>query len=102
VAAIVDFDLSIYPNTQAMRDAVTLQLQDLFIAEAGPRGNKVDPSPQGKILLTHIIDAIQTSGLQDHSIDVIEVDDGSAPIADIEFTGFQYPVLGEINFSELT
>lgn len=92
VEILVDFDISIRENTSELRAAVTNALTELFID---------DGEPAGTLLISHINEAILTSGLEDFEITGIDVDGNPVSIANITLTDFEYPVLGTITFSTL-
>lgn len=82
VAAPIDFTIKLTPNTQAVQDAVTTELKDLITREA---------SPGGKILLSHINEAISVAaGETDHQL--------VAPTADVTNTTGQIATMGTITW----
>ncbi len=88
----VDFDISIKANTSELRGAVTLALNTLFLSDAAPGEN---------FLISHLHEAILTSGLQDFTITQIYVEGVPVALGNIAFTGLEYPVLGVITFATL-
>ncbi|MEW6648141.1 MAG: baseplate J/gp47 family protein [Pseudomonadota bacterium] len=81
--------ISLSPNTQAVRDAVSAELADLFRREAEPE----DGSGNGRIPLTHIREAIsRAAGEFDHSID---------QATDLTYAVGHIGVLGAITFQEM-
>lgn len=92
VSSEVTFEINISPNTLALRDAITATLGEMFSDDA---------SPGGTLLISHINEAILTSGLLDYEIIDISVDSSPVSITNIPFTGFDYPVLGSITFGSL-
>jgi len=83
----IDLDLSIAisPNTQAVKDAITAELQDLLLREA---------EPGGTILLSHIREAISIAAGEGDSVVI-------SPTADVEHEIGEIAVLGDITWSEL-
>lgn len=92
VESEVTFEISISPNTSALREAVTAQLEEMFSDDAVPGGT---------LLISHIQEAVLTSGIEDFLITDISVEGSPVSIANIPFTGFDYPVLGAITFNTL-
>ncbi len=88
----VDLSIQISPNNSALRDQITANLADLF---------KSDGAPGENLLLSHLQEAIATSGVKDSLLSAIVVDGGSVAVANVEFTGLEYPVLGDLSFSTL-
>lgn len=78
----VDFDIQISPNTQAVRDAITAELEDLFTRES---------EPEGTILISHVREAISiAAGEADHVL----VD----PTTNIVASTGQIKTVGNITF----
>ncbi len=91
----LNINLTISPDTTAIRAAVTAELQDLVNREAEPAGayNAVN---NGKIELTHIAEAIsRAEGEFDHVINTVQ---GIAP-ADVQPSAGQMVRLGTITFA---
>lgn len=79
----VNMSITLVPNTQVVRDAVTAELKDLFRREG---------EPGGQILLSRINEAISISeGEQDHTLTV--------PSANVQADPGAIPVLGTITWS---
>ncbi len=87
-----DFDISISPNTSAIRSAVEASLAAMLAD---------DGVPGGTVLISHITEAILTSGVEDFVITNIDVDGSPVSIANIPLSNFEYPVLDTINFATL-
>ncbi len=80
--APVDFEISVTPDTVAVRSAVEAELEDLLLREA---------EPGGTVLLSTIRTAIGTAtGVTDYSL--------TDPVADLTFTTNQLPSLGTITW----
>lgn len=97
----VDIDVRITPNTQAVRDAITAELEDLIFREAQVRGS-VDPDQvglgvqfDGKLRLSKIGEAISVATGEDAHELISPVIDPQPPVNGIL-------VLGTVTFSELT
>lgn len=88
----VDIIVSIRPNTSEITDAIESSLAQLF---------EDDAAPGGVLYLTHLNDAIATSGVLDHAITDLLVDSVSVPIDNYSFTDFEFPILGTITFNTL-
>ncbi len=88
----VGFDISIKENTSELRGAITLALVALFSSDAAPGED---------FLISHLHEAILTSGLQDFRVTQIYVEGVPVALGNILFTGFEYPVLGVVTFSTL-
>jgi hypothetical protein len=54
--------------------------------------------PGGTIYLASIQDAILKSGVKNYEINWITVDYVGQPIADLSFTGYEYPLYTSIQF----
>lgn len=81
-ADFVDFTLSISPDTQAIREAVTGELDDMFFR---------DGEPGGTILLSHMNEAISLAqGENDHTL--------TTPSADYSASNGYLPMLGTVTF----
>jgi uncharacterized phage protein gp47/JayE len=93
VEQLVDFTISLSPNNQAIQDAVTANLTQLFDEVAAPGED---------ILISQVRNAISTSGVDDYTIDVITVDGSPRPVdSDIQFTDFDYGILDDLTFQAL-
>jgi uncharacterized phage protein gp47/JayE len=92
VSSEVTFEINISPNTLALRNAITTTLGEMF---------RDDAVPGGTLLISHIHEAVLTSGLLDYEIIDISVDGSPVTIGNITFTGFDYPVLGTITFGDM-
>lgn len=80
VATPLNPEIQLTPDTVAVRNAVTAELQDLLVREAAPGGT---------LLLSHINEAIAVAaGETDHQL--------VSPAADVVFGGGQLAVLGDI------
>lgn len=81
-AVPVDFEVTLTPDTQAVRDAVTEALADLILR---------DGAPGGTLLLSRIREAISNApGESDNVL--------TDPVADLTFTSGELPTLGTITF----
>lgn len=81
----LDLSIAISPNTQAVKDAITAELEDLLKREA---------EPEGTILISRINEAISNAaGESDHDLTV--------PTANVEHDTGEIAVLGEITWSAL-
>jgi len=92
----VDFDISIKPNTQAVRDAVTAELEDLFLREGEVAGSykEVGVQNDGRIPLSKINEAISAAqGEEDHIL--------NSPSAEIDPVTGDLLTIGTITFSTL-
>jgi uncharacterized phage protein gp47/JayE len=92
VEVLITFTISIKANTAALRTAVEGALDEMF---------EDDASPGGTLLISHINEAILTSGVEDFIITDIAVDGTPVSIANIVLTGFQYPTRSTITFNTL-
>lgn len=82
-AAPLDMSITITPNTVAVKDAVTAELQDLLLREGRPGGT---------ILLSHLREAVSVAaGETNHVITV--------PSADVTHASGLIPTLGTITWS---
>lgn len=78
-----DFSIQLSPNTQAVRDAVTAELKDLFFR---------DGKPGGTILISRVREAISiAAGESDHVL--------VSPTVNIVSPAGQLPVVGDITWS---
>jgi uncharacterized phage protein gp47/JayE len=85
IAVPMNPEIAISPTTQAVKDAVTAELQDLLKREA---------EPGGTILLSRINEAISNAaGESDHDL--------ISPVANVTHTTGQIAVLGSITWSDL-
>lgn len=83
VAAPLNFSITLTPSTQAVKDAVTAELQDMLLRDA---------QPGGTILLSHINEAISiATGETDHVL--------TAPTADVTHTVGQLATMGTITWA---
>lgn len=84
-AVPLDMSIAISPNTQAVKDAITAELQDML---------KRDAEPGGTILISRINEAISiATGEGDHSL--------ISPVANVTHTTGQIATLGTITWSSL-
>lgn len=88
----IDMDISIRENISQLRDAVTIALEDVF---------RDDAEPGGTLLISHINEAILTSGLEDFEITQLYVNGSPVALGNITLTGFEYPIIGILTFSTL-
>ena len=80
----VDFDISIYPNTTAVQDAIQEQLEELILNDGGP---------EQTLYLSSISEAISLAeGEQRHTL--------NSPSADVTATSGQVHTLGVITWSD--
>lgn len=96
IAKVIDMTIAIKPNTQAVRDAVTLELKDLFAREAQVAGayQGVDLTYSGAIPISKINEAIsQAAGEEDHVL--------SIPTGDVLPTTGELAVVGTLIFLTL-
>jgi len=89
--AKMSFVLKITPIDSFYQEAITNNLKDLFLPQ----------KPGTTIPISQIRAAIFNSGITDYEITSISVDGIPASIDDIVLTGYQYPTLDSITFSEL-
>lgn len=82
IAAALNFTIHIVPDTSAVRAAVTAELQDMIRREA---------QPGGKILLSHIREAVSLATGETDSV-------VSAPAADVTYTTGQIAVMGTVTW----
>jgi uncharacterized phage protein gp47/JayE len=83
VAAPINFTMTVSPNTQTVRDAVTAELKDMILR---------DSAPGGVIRISRIREAISlAAGETDYTL--------TAPSADITHTANQIATMGTITFS---
>jgi len=95
VSKTVDYNISITPDNATIRENITTNLIDQMNADA---------IPGGTILISHIRNAISTSGVTDFLINTILVETQGFVVVDqdIVFTDFDYPFVDDITFSLLT
>jgi len=86
----VDFGIKISPNTTAVQDQITANLEAYFAASAAPGED---------LLISQVRDAIFSSGVDNYEITDIDVDGSPVAIDDIVFSGFEYPVLDTITYA---
>lgn len=80
ISDALNFTLHIVPDTQAIRDAVTTELQDLLMREAAPGGT---------LPLSHIRESVGfSSGVTDYAL--------TAPVADVVSATGHIPTFGAI------
>jgi uncharacterized phage protein gp47/JayE len=83
VPVVVDFDIRLDPNTQAVRDAVEVEIRDLFAREAALGAD---------LLISHVREAVSlAAGEHDHTV--------LAPSADVVIAANQIAVVGGFTFS---
>lgn len=96
-AKTVDLTINLKPNTSVVRDAVTLELKDLFAREAQVAGayKGVGLTHSGILNLSKLNEAISVAnGEEDHGLEL--------PTADIIPVVGEIAVLGTITFQTLT
>lgn len=96
IELVVNPNIRIKPNTQAVRDAITEEIADLFRREAQVAGayKTVDEFYDGKIPLSKLNEAISlAAGEDDHQVVL--------PTTDISPTTSQIATLGTITFQTL-
>jgi len=81
-AVPLDMQITLTPNTAAVRAAVQAELADVFIREA---------KPGGTILLSHLREAISVAAGETNNVLV-------SPIADVTHAPGEMPVLGDITW----
>ncbi len=87
-ALVVNFTLSVEPNTAEVQDAVEAELADLFLREGEPG----DGAARGTIPLSHIRTAIGIAdGIADYAL--------ASPAADVVPALGQLPELGTVTFT---
>jgi uncharacterized phage protein gp47/JayE len=74
------FSISISPNTESIRSAITSKLREIFI---------VDANPGGTMLLTHINKAISSTAVDNFEIDEIRKNGTPITLGDITSTGLE-------------
>jgi len=86
-------DMRITPDSTDVRNMIIANLEDLFKPH----------TPGDDILISQVRSAISASGISDFVIDYIYVTGVPVPTnANIDLSGYMYPVLSNINFTELT
>lgn len=87
---VIEYDISITPNTEEVQQAVTANIQAMYDSDA---------APDGTIYISRTGSAISTGGASDYIIN--DIDKGGSPISVGNFTvtKTEVPVLGEITFS---
>jgi uncharacterized phage protein gp47/JayE len=82
ISTPIDFELSVSPATQTVKDAVELELTELL---------KREGAPGALVYLSHIREAVsQAAGEVDHVI--------SVPSTNVQLNAGEYPVLGTITW----
>lgn len=89
---MVDFTISIPVIDSVITESIINNLTDLF---------KEIAAPGEDMLIAQIRDAIMDSGVSNYEIDTILVDSVSVPIDDVQFTDYEYPILGTVTFNTL-
>jgi len=91
----IDFTIAIIPDNTEVRANITQNLNDTINA---------DSTPGGVILISHIRNAISTSGVNDYAITLLTVESqGILDVnSDIFFLNFEYGFLNDIVFFPLT
>jgi uncharacterized phage protein gp47/JayE len=89
----IDIDISITPNNSDIQEAITTNLNDLFLQESGPGET---------IYLSHIRQAIGSSGVTDYEITNIDVDTVSIGVDNITSSIPNVPLVNTISFSTLS
>jgi uncharacterized phage protein gp47/JayE len=85
IAAPLNPVINVSPNTEAVKTAITAELQDLLEREA---------EPGATLLISHIREAISTaSGESDHEL--------VSPVANVTHTTGYIPTLGEITWGDI-
>lgn len=96
----LDMTIQIKPNTTAIQNAITAELEDLIFRESALAGSYQSPGVlnDGKILISRINEAISIAqGEEDHNITLVN---GNAP-ADVEPADGELVVLGNITWQPL-
>jgi len=89
---VIDFEISISPNTTANQTLVEANLEELFLSTS---------SPGGTIKITNINQAIISGGLNDFEITAMEQDSVPISIANIVNTGTDTARYGSTTFASL-
>lgn len=90
--ANIEFSISLSTNTADFQSAITTNLESLFFPH----------TPGDNILISQVRSAISSTGVSDFLITQILVDAGSvSTTTDIVLTGFAYPKVGTILWSNL-
>jgi len=87
VSKLIDITIEIDTDYTPYENAIESNLSDFFGSEAAPGGT---------ILWSQLNNAISTSGIPDYEITQITVAGTPVSLADIVFTGFEYPVLDDV------
>lgn len=96
----LDLTIQLKPNTAAVRDAATAELEDMIFRDAALAGAYKSPGVlhDGKILLSRMDEAVSTAlGEEDHAITVVN---GGAP-GDVTPAAGELIVLGTITWQTL-
>jgi len=96
VPRLLNVSVSITPNTQAVRDAITSEIEDLILRDSHVSGSfkEVGSTNSGNILISKINEAISiAAGEDDHVL--------LSPTTDINPTTGEIVTLGTITFSTL-
>lgn len=89
---IVDYQISITPNTSDNQTAITANIDTLFADDAAPAGS---------ILLSRMNSAIATGGVSDYEITGIDVDGSPVAVGNVTATLAEVQQRGTLTFSSL-
>lgn len=89
---IVDYQISITPNTTDIQDASDDNIQELFDSDA---------APSGSIKISQINAAIANSGATDYEVTGIDVDGVPVTVGNVDATKAQVQQFGTITYSTL-
>jgi uncharacterized phage protein gp47/JayE len=89
---ILTMSIRITPLSSNIQQNIITNISQLFLPHR----------PGTDIPISQIRAAISNTGVIDYSIDLMYLDGVWQPISDLVLTGFQYPWLGTISFTELT
>lgn len=89
---IVDYHISITPNTTAIKAASDENIEDLFLSDAAPIGT---------IKISQINSAIASSGASDYLVTGIDVDGSPVTVGNVDTTALQVHQLGTVTYSTL-
>jgi uncharacterized phage protein gp47/JayE len=87
----INFSIRITPLSPDLQTLIQDNLRALFLPHR----------PGATIPISQIRAAISNSGVTDYSIDDLYIGPYWTPVGDVALTGFQYPWLGSISFTEL-
>lgn len=89
---LVGYDVSLYPNTTETIESARQKLEELHLNEA---------YPGRKLRISHIRDALASSGVIDYLITGIVVDGYPVEIADLEMNGTKLPLFGTLSTDDM-